>query len=192
MSHRLRRNTKQQMAAFQKLQAKTKPFERMTSAHFIAMAASDAVDRSADRPSAPKRKTPEDDLQMECAKIVAGLEVACHDLAFMFHTPNGGARCKRTRGRLKAMGTRPGVPDWLLPLPSGRYIGLAIEMKSPSGALSKDQKVWLSRLADAGYLTGTARTTEEFTALLFRYLDAGQSRASALLPAGNRPMLSIR
>lgn len=177
MSHRLRKNTKQQMATFQKLQTKANPFERMTSAQFLASISANTKGGDPDKPRVSKRATPEDDLQMACAKIIAELEVVYPDLAFMFHTPNGGARCKRTRGRLKAMGTRRGVPDWLLPLPSGSYSGLAIEMKSPVGALSEQQERWLSSLGAAGYLTGTARTVDEFMALLHRYLDAGQARA---------------
>lgn len=130
------------------------------------------------RPGATRRETPEEDLQMACAAWLFEMELEFPDLAFMFHSPNGGARSKRTRGRLKAMGTRRGVPDWLLPLPRGAFTGLAIEMKSSSGTLSEKQRAWLTRLAKAGYLTGSARTVDEFKGLVLRYLGAA-SRASA-------------
>ena len=50
------------------------------------------------------------------------------ELKFLFHVPNERADKIQT-ATLKKMGVKPGVPDLILPLPSGNYHGLFIEMK---------------------------------------------------------------
>ena len=51
--------------------------------------------------------------------------------------PSGGLRHKSTAGKLKATGTRRGIPDLLMPVARGDWhIGLAIEMKSKDGRLT--------------------------------------------------------
>lgn len=145
------------------------PFGRVSASEYLALVKGAAAAQS--KGVSAKRETPEEDLQMECASWLFEMEALYPDLEFMFHTPNGGFRSKRTRGRLKAMGTRRGVPDWMLPLPSGRYAGLAIETKAPGGGrLTEQQKGWLNRLGEAGYLTGRATTLKEFQDLVLCYL----------------------
>ena len=55
--------------------------------------------------------------------------------------PAGGLRHKSTAGKLKASGTRRGIPDLLLPVARGGYRGLAIEMKSEDGRATDAQKI---------------------------------------------------
>lgn len=119
----------------------------------------------------PRPNTPEEDLQIECFKAVALLELNHPILKWMVHVPNGGKRTKAQAGRLKAMGVKGGVLDVLLPRPYRGWQGLAIEMKSAKGVLTDDQKAWLEAFTEDGYVTGVARTLEEFLALVRKYLD---------------------
>jgi hypothetical protein len=72
----------------------------------------------------------------------------------LFHCPNGGKRNKREAGRLKAMGVRPGVSDYILPVSRGLYHALFIELKpnvkgySPKVAAA--QVEWRTKMIDAG------------------------------------------
>jgi len=101
-------------------------------------------------------------------------------LEMLFHVPNGGSRHVAEATKLKAMGTRQGVPDLLLP--AGRlgghdgacerieYSGLALELKSPSGRLRPTQAWWLRRLQDQGWAVAVAWTFGEAKAILEGYL----------------------
>lgn len=64
---------------------------------------------------------------------------------WLHHSPNGGARSVVTGARMKAMGTRKGFPDLILPIPAGagRFRGLAIEMKAGKGTTTPEQRAWL-------------------------------------------------
>ena len=50
-------------------------------------------------------------------------------LRLLYAIPNGGARNKITAAILKREGVRAGVPDICLPVPSGAYHALYIELK---------------------------------------------------------------
>ena len=91
-------------------------------------------------------------------------------LRLMFAIPNGGARNPITGAMLKAEGVKPGVPDIFLPLPVGRFHGLFLEMKTPVGRLSPEQREWQMRLRNRGYAAVTAYGLEEAIDLLTRYL----------------------
>lgn len=73
------------------------------------------------------------------------------DLRWLAHVPNGGKRGKVTAGKLKAEGTKRGVPDYLMPVRRGDYIGLAIELKAPGGTTSPEQREWLAHLRSQGW-----------------------------------------
>lgn len=124
------------------------------------------------RHARPKRKSVEEDLQRECAKLIARLEIE-HPwpLRCMFHSPNGGWRTAAEAGKFKACGVKPGVPDWLCPIPHKGWNGLAIELKSEAGRVSESQQRWLDDLGAAGYLVGVVRRLEDFERIVSRYLD---------------------
>lgn len=73
-------------------------------------------------------------------------------LRLMFAVPNGGYRPPRTAALLSAEGVVAGVPDMLLPVARGGFIGLALEFKRPGGRLSPAQVVFTDMLIHAGWL----------------------------------------
>jgi len=83
-----------------------------------------------------------------------------NDAKLIFAIPNG-THIKSHQGRLKAKkeGLKKGVPDLFLPVPSGEFHGLFIEMKkpkdsaSPAGKPSKEQIEWLITLSDKDYMS---------------------------------------
>lgn len=117
------------------------------------------------------RLAPEEDLQRLCWQLIQATTLQNPILGYLMHVPNGGARSKGEAGKLKAMGTRPGVPDFLLPRARGRWSGLAIELKSPTGRLSDPQKFWLAGLEQEGYLTSVCRSLDDFDALIRAFLN---------------------
>jgi len=53
-----------------------------------------------------------------------------------------------TAARLKAEGAKAGVWDIFLPVPSGRWHGLFIEMKVGNNVLTKKQEEFANKLSD--------------------------------------------
>lgn len=70
------------------------------------------------------------DEQMYLFNWVAFARNTIPEVDMLFHVPNGGSRDRREAARLKAQGVRAGVPDLCLPVPSGAYHGLFIELKA--------------------------------------------------------------
>lgn len=82
-------------------------------------------------------------------------------------------------------GTRPGFPDYILPLRSNGCPGLAFELKAPKPwgkAPSADQSAWLDWFAAQGWRTGVAYGAEEALRLLDHHT-AGARRIVALAGA---------
>jgi len=90
------------------------------------------------------------------------------ELRYLFHIPNGGWRHKRTAGRMKAQGVKPGVPDLFLPVPPP---GLWIEMKHGRNKLTEHQSEWCRELSRAGYHVQVCWSFEEARAVLIDYLE---------------------
>ena len=74
------------------------------------------------------------------------------ELKLLFAIPNGGKRDQVTGAKLKAEGTKAGVPDICLPVARKGYHGMFIELKADKGRVSDKQSTWLHDLADQGYL----------------------------------------
>lgn len=143
--------------------------ERMSTAKYRELLAGGSLQ------AAPgKRQTPEEDLHLDCIEWVSLHEKRWPLLEWMVHVPNGGKRSKGEAGKLKGMGTKAGYPDLTLPKRNGLWFGLAIELKSPTGTVSSDQKRWLNTFDDDGWLVAVCRTLDEFIAVTEIYL-AGKS-----------------
>jgi len=92
------------------------------------------------------------------------------ELELMYHIPNGGKRYITTAKRLKAEGTKAGVPDICLPVSRGGYHGLYIEMKAGKNKTTKNQNEWLEALRIQGYLTAVCYGWVEASELITNYL----------------------
>jgi hypothetical protein len=73
--------------------------------------------------------------------------------------PNGGLRHIRVAARLKAEGVRKGSPDLFVMLPAGR-VGW-IEMKTPKGRQSPEQKGFEAICNRLGHLYAVAHSLDE-------------------------------
>lgn len=82
-----------------------------------------------------------------------------------FHPPNGGFRRKTEAIRFKKMGVKPGVPDILIVCPFDTderwYPGLAVELKTKSGVMTKSQKYWRDRLKSEGWKHSVCRSLDD-------------------------------
>lgn len=92
-------------------------------------------------------------------------------LDLLFHIPNGGSRNLIEAAHLKAQGVKPGVPDICLPVPSGRYTALYIELKRKErGRVSDAQRGWIAALNRVGCRAVVCRGWDEARAEIERYL----------------------
>jgi len=113
----------------------------------------------------------EDSLQQACAAFAKKALFEAKLPQVWHHCPNGGRRTQREAGKLKLMGVLPGVPDTFLPLRSGEYCGLYIELKKAGGSPSKDQVAYMKTVTEEGYLAVMVNDLETFKEVLIAYLD---------------------
>lgn len=91
-------------------------------------------------------------------------------LKWLHHSPNGEKRDMRTGNKLKALGVKRGWPDLILPVAANTTPGLVIEMKSPTGSTSPEQKEWLAHFEAQGWRVQVARSAQEARTILCQYL----------------------
>ena len=94
-------------------------------------------------------------------------------LRLLFAVPNGGDRHKIVAAKMKAEGVKPGVPDYLLPVSTLGYSGLAIELKSLTGYASKEQKQWIADLREQGWRAEVCRGWVQAWGVIREYLSIG-------------------
>lgn len=102
-----------------------------------------AQGRKVRRRMAPAIRPKEITLHMNVAKL---LRDHCRAEWQFTHIPAGEVRDKRTAAKLKAMGTRPGWPDFILTPPTGQLH--CLELKRLGGKLSDSQhdfRTWCMR-----------------------------------------------
>ena len=80
-----------------------------------------------------------------------------------FHVPNGEKRDPRTADRLKAMGVRPGVSDFVVIVGGCTHF---IELKTAKGSLSAEQRIFLADADTAGCMTHVVRSIDELSDVL--------------------------
>lgn len=96
------------------------------------------------------------------------------ELQDLFHVPNGGSRHPAEARRLKEIGTKPGVSDYLLLVPRSGYHGWAGELKRRNATLSavtKEQWGFINRHRERGYHADWYRGWEHMRDGLICYLD---------------------
>lgn len=124
----------------------------------------------------------ENNLQKSTARILAAKypDIWAH----AFHVPNGGKRPKSyRRGRggvvlpvstvgreLKLQGTKPGVADWVILLPTESHPGAVIELKVKGGTLQGTQVDFLYKKKVAGYFVAVCWSTDGFEGALRDFL----------------------
>jgi hypothetical protein len=89
----------------------------------------------------------------------------------MFSVPNGGHRNIQTARSLKGEGGTSGVSDLLLLVPKREYHGLCVEVKTPVGRQSENQKNWQRIIEAQGYRYEIVRSLDEFAELVRWYLN---------------------
>ena len=92
------------------------------------------------------------------------------ELKLMYHVLNEGKRSAVTGSRLKQAGLKPGVPDIVLPVARGGYIGLYIELKYGKNKVTENQKTWLRDLREHNHLTAVCYGWEQAKELIESYL----------------------
>lgn len=108
-----------------------------------------------------KRRSPERALHMT---VEAFLRAAWPKVLPYSHFPAGEARDERTAAKLKAMGLKPGWPDFLFILPTGHVA--FIELKAGKGTLTEHQKAFRDRVKGFGCCYAECRSLTEVEAFL--------------------------
>jgi len=91
--------------------------------------------------------------QAEHINIVNWFNYQFPELSDDLHHFANERRCSIQQGRLlKRMGVKKGVADFFLAIPQQTYHGLWMELKVGKGKLTKEQKEFLSRKNQRGYL----------------------------------------
>ena len=92
---------------------------------------------------------------------------------WLHHSPNGGRRDALVGQKMKMMGTKPGVPDLMLFVPVGEWVGLAVELKHPNGRgrLSPEQAKWIEHLSSQGWQVVVCNGMDEGKEAFRGYLD---------------------
>lgn len=108
-------------------------------------------------------------------KIVVSTIRREHPDILIFAIPNGGKRTALQGSRLKDEGVLAGVPDLMVAHAAHGYHGLFVEMKTPHGSTSKEQKTVIAQLAKEGYLCTVAKGYEQALSAIRDYLQNGAS-----------------
>lgn len=92
------------------------------------------------------------------------------ELKMLYAIPNGGHRHKRTAARLKAEGVKAGVLDINLDVARGIYHAMRIEMKWNKNKPTKEQKKWIKRYTEQGFLALVFWNWEDAREAILQYL----------------------
>lgn len=94
--------------------------------------------------------------QQEVSECIAFMHILERDhpdiYLAMIHVPNEGKRSYAQGKKLKKMGLKAGVADFILPVSKAGYNILVMEYKTllPRGRLSKEQQIWLRYMNTLG------------------------------------------
>lgn len=95
-------------------------------------------------------------------------------LELLYHVPNEGNRGVIGGVKMANLGLKKGVPDLCLPVPSGDYHGMYVELKRRKGATpTQDQADWLKKLDGQGYCVCWCRGWEAAAKVIMDYLKFG-------------------
>jgi hypothetical protein len=123
-----------------------------------------------------KKKNEESILQSQCVRWFR----LQYPKLVLLAIPNGAKLFGDTKqramqwNRLESEGAMVGAADLCLFVPSGVYGALFIEMKTPKGKQSENQKTFESKVVAAGYAYAVPKTFEEFTRIVKSYIETGE------------------
>lgn len=111
------------------------------------------------------RRYPESALQTEIANFLA------NEWPDIKYTATLGGLHMPISQKMKLIrnGYIRGIPDMIIFARNETYCGVAIEVKSPTGRLTKEQKEWLAYLAAQGWCTYVAKDLTETRYFLGSY-----------------------
>ncbi len=89
---------------------------------------------------------------------------------YLIHIANQGKRSISYGSKLKRMGLRSGASDLFLSYPNSIYHGFWIELKTRTGIVSPQQKLWGESVSKAGYKFSVIRDSEECINAIMKYL----------------------
>jgi VRR-NUC domain len=93
-------------------------------------------------------------------------------LQLIYSHLNGMRSNPNTGRKQKAAGAKKGIPDLFLPVPSGEFHGLYIELKRlKGGTISPEQKIWISLLLKQGYEVVVCKGAEAAKTEIEQYLN---------------------
>lgn len=93
------------------------------------------------------------------------------ELRLLYHVPNGGRRDKREAVALKRQGVKAGVPDIVLPVGRGGFLGVYVELKVGKNKTTDLQNEWLESLKEQGYFTAVCYGWREAADTIENYLE---------------------
>lgn len=115
---------------------------------------------------------PEYGVQVPKVKYRNGKKYITHKrVSLLFAIPNGGLRALHEARIMSGEGVRPGVSDLFLSVPRGGFHGLYIEMKSSTGNMTPEQKVFKDFIVAQGYCFRLVRSLIEFRAHITAYMN---------------------
>lgn len=92
------------------------------------------------------------------------------ELSLMYAIPNAARRTPRQGAWMKAEGMKSGVPDICLPVPSGDWHGLYIELKVGKNKPTIKQRIWIEALKTVGYRVEVCYGWEAARGVILGYL----------------------
>lgn len=127
--------------------------------------------KQAEKPARAKKKENEDNEMVKFRKLTDQLAIVNPDASRWFHVPNGGQRNAIIGGKLKAMGTRKGVPDVLFLSPRSGYSFFVGEMKYGKNRTTDEQADWIAWFEAQGAYCCVCYSADEMFDLFSQYLD---------------------
>ena len=120
-----------------------------------------------------RKRESEDKLHVSVAQY---LDVALPIGSMWFHVPNEGKRTGAEAGRLKAFGMMAGIPDITI-IHEGR--AHFIELKTPRGSLSADQRATIGALQVCGCMVHICRSITDVQLALAAFGIGSRARVAA-------------
>lgn len=119
-----------------------------------------------------KRKPSNEEHRIQCACIKWFRYQHPTYAKLLYAIPNGSRRDAITGKLLKDEGVIRGISDLNLDIPNRFYHGLRIEMKTPTGTQSKEQKAFQKEVESRGYRYVICRSLNDFIREITIYIEA--------------------